>query len=168
MTILLTTVETVIINDLGYVEFPHPLIDFELTKEFEDEMVAESQDLAAALAAEKIILKDETGALVDQNGIRLAALTQGSDISQLVLTGDITLSPSSPKIQILDPNGDNRVVTLPSPSIAGTRFYEILNSGSTNHYLDVYDHDDDTEIIVVPGTKIVAISDGSIWHIVFA
>ena len=63
--ILLTTTETVTIDDLGDVTFTHPTTDFDLLTEWSKTQVLESSDLQTAVSDGKISMKDENGYVVE-------------------------------------------------------------------------------------------------------
>lgn len=98
MTFLLTTTGTqdpVTFNDLGARSFDHPTVDFDLLPEYELSELSRSADLAAALSAGEITLKDGNGNNISDLVnifIFASAISQADGIASLDSGGKVPAS----------------------------------------------------------------------------
>lgn len=77
------------------------------------------------------------------------------------LAGAKTLTTRSSMIQVLDPDGSDRVVNL--PAVKDGMVFWIANSGNATNNLTVTKPDAST-ILVSDGEGLMIASDGSNWH----
>lgn len=95
-----------------------------------------------------------------------------NDAEVKALSGDIDLSIDDPRVQILDPDGEGRTVTLPDPAdLAGDQddgsgmIFIIINTADADEDLTVNDHEDSQVGSAVPqdGMGIFIAAAGS-WY----
>lgn len=97
--------------------------------------------------------------------LRILTLTSGikSAVNPETLSGNKTLSESSPQYQVLNPNGSNRDVTLPA-GVAGMQFI-IKNTGSAGEVLTVKNSGGTAIGNNISNTFAIAyVYDGSAWQ----
>lgn len=96
MAVLLTTVQTVTINDLGGRIFVHPLTNYDLTSdgEYTYEELRSSDDLGASLDAGDISILNDGEAINDSNALKLVQPKQTSTNSGDII-GGVTYNESS-------------------------------------------------------------------------
>jgi hypothetical protein len=84
------------------------------------------------------------------------------------LTADKTLTSTDKAVQILNPNGNNRIITLPDPTNmdegAGFTIKNNNDSITDNYYLEINDWAT-VEFKLSTQEKVTIISDGSNWYI---
>lgn len=108
---------------------------------------------SSATSGNMAVFDGATGKLVKDGGTP----ARGLDVNVQSLTGDLTLTADSPRVQVLNPNGADRTITLPSPT-AGLEFY-IVNAGAYNS----------TKSLLIalsnvhPQTMLHCIGDGTNW-----
>ena len=69
--VLLTTVQTITVNDLGGRTFTHPLINYDLTSEYTYSEIRNSSDLGVALDSGFITIVNDTVPVVDSSSLKL-------------------------------------------------------------------------------------------------
>jgi len=87
------------------------------------------------------------------------------ELNSQVLSGNITLSNNDSPYQSLNPNGTNRIITLPASGRFTGQFFIIRNSQShsSSGYLTIKEGNTDIEVVYSQGIK-AFIWDGTNWQ----
>lgn len=88
MSVLLTTVSTVTINDLGGRTFTHPLINYDLTSEYTYSEIRTSDDLGTELDAGNITITNNGIAVLNSTALKKVqpepdTATGGTDLATI-------------------------------------------------------------------------------------
>lgn len=81
------------------------------------------------------------------------------------LTGDLTLTPTDTKWHLIDPNGANRIVDLPDPTLSLNKVFYVLHTGSSKQ-LRIYELGSSLSLNLNSKGVILCKSDGVKWNII--
>lgn len=88
-----------------------------------------------------------------------------SGLQQLTLDSDFVINiHTTAQFLKINPNNQNRIVTLPSAHCSFGVFYVILNTSSNSYHLDIKDDLGNAVITLDKDTQSTFICDGSLWH----
>jgi hypothetical protein len=90
----------------------------------------------------------------------------GDTLNLETLSANKTLLATDANIQMLDPNGANRIITLPTSGLTAGQSFTFTNTANydTEYYLDLYHGFDGTLEYLYPGVTTKYIWTGSTWY----
>lgn len=90
-----------------------------------------------------------------------------SNQARTTLTGNLVLTAASPTLQVLNPNGSNRDVTLPALAASDGLAFFIINLGTTAHSLVLKSPVGPTTLATIARyASAIAICDGTGWTVI--
>lgn len=112
-----------------------------------------------------VYLWDKDGNIVNNNITTEGDITVGGivkpSITKTTMTGNLTLDATSTQVHWLDPNGSDRVVTLPAESNGLNYIFKHIGSANTV----TIEKDDTTDLIVLSTDNVAAfMCDGTDWE----